>query len=818
MKTEPFIQLNILRRIGPVLAFCFGVTGSQAQSPIEYRDQVAVYTRPVSISKYPSMDQTDGVLNKSTVNYDNLWVVYSDRGDNPARVKPAEGEAVQTTLDFMQPALVINENDKWLQLVEYKTDWCLGEGDEFKKLCGRVKVLGWVEKRKLLLWEVPLHTENKYAIKALAISTASDLQKYTASESTDALVQKKLNLYDDPGLQQKNKSDFRIFSFLFVYKFENNRYLVGKDPLIRNYRQNARKTILGWVDASSIEPWKKRICLEPTKDNYSARQKGKIYNVLFEHKSDAQQYSMDGRLSKDPIWQKQLSERPKPAIKRLPILSSETANHGGRLLLTGVVTPIYDSKGDTVWTEEAYTQMAMSKEQRDAENSIVNIIFVVEDSRQMGPYIPKAQELISEIGAELELTKKNRLMLEKRFQYRLGFVMYRESDADTCGDKSIESWTPTEDFTKLSQTFINKSHQGSCSQSKSFAVCRALDEALKHLKGRALQTNLIILMGIGANPEPDFASRRNELVDKLEQLNTSLFIFQPKNPGTDLFFDQLKQLQKSAIKMEMEWTADRWAIQPDLPNLKEEPKYDNTYKYDCPLESPLPGVIMYADPRTPMKPEMMKKFISEMVERIQLEKEKVADDADAFMRGQGERPTMNAGMRHYLASMNISEESLRKLEFNNVQLFVKGWTSTNAGTGADRQNLYKYVVFLTDKEFTDYLESLEKLDLKNETDEKLRENMESQFKALASTFVGKKEAQNMTLDRLLTLMSESEVKSDIWNKRIDQISSMPAVEFDRLKSALLSKLQGLKSYYLNPVNAHSIDEMSYYWVPTELFP
>lgn len=812
-----------------ILLFLIGFWAPQSlgQSSTEYLERVKVLARPISFT-YPKMSQVDGLSQKTAHSYENVWVVYSDRSENAALTKPTLGEPKQSTLDFMQPALVIDENADWVKLVEYKEDLFLKDGKkQYSELCCRVKVLGWVEKQKLLLWEVPLHTENRYAIKALAISTADDLRKYTSEESQNERLQNKLNLYDDPELVRKNKSDFRIFSFLFVYKEDKKgNYLVGKDPQLRNYRQNARKSVLGWVDKNSIEKWEKRLCLEPTKDNYEARNKEMVFNALFEDQTDALQYSMDGRFPlREPIWKKQLKERPSPAIKRLPILKSELGNHGGRLFQTGVVTPIFDTKGDTVWSEEDFTKVTMSKEDRDRQNSQVNLLFVVEDSKEMGPYISQVSELIKSIGVVLEETKRNREMLEKPFQFQLGFVIYREEGAEACGEKPIETYTPSVDFNKVAAQFINKIKQSSCAQSSSFAIFQALTGALNLLKGKSYQTNLIILVGAHGNFAPDHVARSQTIIDQLEQTNTSMLIFQPKNMG-DAFFDQLQDIQRGAIEKEMEWIADRYSKKPESPAMKKDDRLDglgrarfpNMYKYDCPKEAPLPGVIMFADSRSPMKPEDLKSVVLEMVLQIQNEKEKIADDADAFVRGQGERPPMNVGMMHYLASMNIKVDDLRKLSYSNVQLFVKGWTSSNAGSANERQNLYKFVVFLTDKEFSDYLEALQKLDSKSETDEALRQNMEDQFKLLAQNYVGKKEAQNMSLSRLLRLMSEVEVKSEIWNRGIDQIKSMPAGEFEKLRNTLVSKIKGLKNYYNIRENAYSIDEMSYYWVPTELFP
>lgn len=780
-------------------------------------NEVDVFSRPAAFI-HPDGLKVAYELPKTASSQDNLWVVYSDRTGNVARSRPEYSAPVQSNLDFMQAALVIEEKGGWLRLVEYKTNWC--PQSRFKKLCAPIIVLGWVEKEKLLMWEVPLHTStNKYMIKGLAISTAADLMELTQSEDQTHSFQDKLKLFDDPELQVRNKSDFRIFNFLFIFKMEGSSYLVGKDHIIRSYRGNAKQSILGWVDSKSIRQWRYRICLEPTKDQFAERKQAGMHNALFEKESDAMNYSMEGTLTTEPIWKKMLSSRPRPGIKRLPILDSKTAGFDGRLVQTGVVTPIYNKQGDEVWSEEDYANVSLSKEQRDAENSKVNLIFVVEDSQDMGIYMPKVHDMIMDIGKGLKQKQDNLSLLEKPFEFSIGFVLYRQDDADACGGKSVLPYTPQpDDYKKVAAAFNNKNEQGSCGNSNTYALLKALEEALNFVKKREYQNNLIVVAGFNANQASDYERRKSALIDRLDSTNTSLLVFQPVNPGNDDFQDQLSFLQMEAMKKESIFVAQRYAIKIADPTLKKVPEHMNLFAFDCPEESPLPGVFMFADKSNKMDGELMKKIVTDMVEKSQKQKEKTADESDAFMRGQGERPLMNAGMRHYLASMNIDVENLKKLDYNNVQLFVEGWTSTNAGSS--KVKLYKYVVFLTGQEFADYLDAMAKLNDVKAADVDLRQSMKTQFEKLAKTYAGAKESKgsSITIADVFKNMTDVPPESKDFNVPISQINSMTDEAFNRMRSSLEIKYQGLKRYYDDKNNAYSVDGLSYYWVPVEYFP
>jgi hypothetical protein len=803
----------LLLEVGMMLFATEGYAQTSVLKQVEVYTRPAIYINPKSDAPFEKHPKT------SPHSLENLWVVHSDRDDNLAYSGPSTDEKVISNLDFMQPALVIGENENWLQLVEYKTTWCLGSENRYKKLCGSIRVLGWVEKKNLLLWEAPLHTPNNTVIKALAVSTVDDLREMIASENPSLGAQKRLSLYNDPQLQKKNKSDFRIFNFLFVYKMENNNLLVGKDHSIVSHRESADRSILGWVDTRSVEQWKFRICLEPTAEQYTERKNGGWYNALFGDESGAQQYSLDGSMPTEPVWKKLLSVRPAPGIKRLPILDKKPGHHGATLVHTGVVTPIYNSQGSEVWSEEAFTEVSLSKEERDAENSKVNLIFVVEDSRQMGPYLPKVRELILETGQRLEQKRKNLNMLDKPFEFSMGFVLYRQDNADACGDKSVEPYTPQpDDYQKVADAFTNKCHQFSCGTSRTYSMLRALDEALNFVKNKPWQNNLIVVLGTGSNAAVDFSNRKTGLINKLDTSNACLLIFQPKNLGTDDFFDQIKSIQLGAMRKELEFEARKWSRpQVEEPKLIPDPDVENMFALNCPEESPLPGVIMFADKNVPMDEEKLKLILSDMVEKSQQVKERISDEADAFVRGQGVRPPLNAGMRHYLATMNIDVENLQKLDYTNFQLFVKGWTSTNAGKPS--QKLYRYVVFLTGQEFANYLDILAKLNSKSSTDEQLRQNMKSQFESLAKTYAGARESKNssITIADVFKYLTDIPSLSQGYNIEISRISSLSAEDFDRLKGNLQKKYEGLKRYYDNKDNSYSLDGLTYYWVPVEYF-
>lgn len=280
----------------------------------------------------------------------NDWVVYSDRANNPTYETP-NGAKTGKMLQFMESFYVIDETKNYVQLI--KRDLVSIKGNSRKVNTEKAEYCGWVEKSKLLLWRNALvNKQTDFSIKGLSVRSLSTLKSDIQSGKKD------LHIFDHPELMAdaENNSNLPLFEFLFIFKKEKNRYLVGtSDKLPLSF--NAFKEVRGWIDSRYIQIWSQRLCLEPNHNKEAAteRKNKGIKSSVFSTYESADTFRIRGTAPSDKvIWDKdQYDNKYTAAWKRFPVLARLENN----VYKIGLITNIFDRRNHKLLPIKEYMKL-----------------------------------------------------------------------------------------------------------------------------------------------------------------------------------------------------------------------------------------------------------------------------------------------------------------------------------------------------------------------------------------------------------------------------------------------------------------------------
>ncbi len=182
---------------------------------------------------------------------ENAWAVFSDRDNNPVYQKPTTASKVTATLGFRDHCYVINEEDDWIEIVDASVDKL--------KIVNLKRSLGWVPKKKMLLWTSGLvQSGTNISQKVLLGNRADEIIQVLAAEKMGFT-----RPFKGPETNEKEAAH-RSFDLFFVLKKENGRVLLSEDGELSTFNLDK---IIGWVDERRCIPFYNRIWIEP---NFSA--------------------------------------------------------------------------------------------------------------------------------------------------------------------------------------------------------------------------------------------------------------------------------------------------------------------------------------------------------------------------------------------------------------------------------------------------------------------------------------------------------------------------------------------------------------------
>jgi len=381
------------------------ISSAQAIDILPDVGQVHAKKQPLSFEGY------DPCLGpRSLIETRDWWVVYADRDGIPVYqdskgVSPLPSKSLKLLEHFF-----VLEEDLESEMLLLGRSESRAMDEEEPKISA---VVGWVKWENLILSYEPIkNPETLISRKAFIIN---DWRRFTEAD----LEQFEKNMVVVRAGPSEDARELRTITgmgqrFSYIYKNDScaNRepewYLIGRTKTIHYGR--VHDNIVGWIPSERAQPWNTRQALEPVPDRpapahvYVSRED--VVNPVAE-----------------PLFEDQLLRDPWPADRwRYPVLEHEGGQEGiligwhGRLEIVGDEndqdTESSGDEGDEIATIAAETYEVMKH---------VNIIFVMDATASMGPYLDAVSRAVTNI-----MTTMDRAPYHTDMRVRFGAAIYRD--------------------------------------------------------------------------------------------------------------------------------------------------------------------------------------------------------------------------------------------------------------------------------------------------------------------------------------------------------------------------------------------------------
>lgn len=795
-----FNNSDIIRiRIDHIYALLKSVTGTQVNIPIS--------KRPV-IYKEPRYD----ILEKDTI-HENLklgernWIVWADR----SQIKTSTG----VNLDYMQKLWVIGQNEKALRVINYDPNMYNFGLDEYRDL---PVDLGWVDKNKLVLWDESLRSTDKgYRIKAMVVNTPEGLIK-KRKELISKKVQK-LTFYNDPYTKQSNLNDSPLFEFLFIYKEENGRVLIGKRTNLIS--GEAQGSMLGWIEKEVVVYWPHRLALEPSWNPNAVQEREKVFiqPAVFENIKLANEFANGEVSNSESLWTEPYLKRERASWRRFPVFS-KTDN----IIETGIISQIYrsDKKPPLSSEEFAYFTELYNNQRYRTKN--INIVFAIDASANSISYLSEIKETILESVQDLQ--KQN---IENTIS--IGVVAFRDlKKSDKC--KQVERWPLSSDIQKIRSNFVELVTCEDMMLDKPKAIFIGLRESamLFELDEKTeKETNVIFLIGsIGSKSKKyelkDVKIVKQKMVDK----NISLFAIQTENDGnylSDNLIFQIKELiEDAAIKSVKQLNEVHAGVLSFNEKISLEQREENSFWLNT-QEAPIHGGLIYANKNESFNSVFISRSIRQLIYELGDKHSQLLESMDRLINSVSVNQISNAltpQMSKFLLKAGFDNEMLQILIEKRYQFMIRGYTPLKV----NRLNnaLYKYVLFLDQDELDDLMNDLEKLLKFNQSDYSKRKNLYETWILLLSSNYGikKEEIHKMTVADIISLVSDLPSQTELLSQYaftdIMDRAKMNDYDFNALINLISNKLDQLRRLNGNSEFFYLSNDQRFYWIPQEYLP
>jgi len=756
----------------------------------------------------------------------SLWVVYSDRDNNPTFTEPKAGAAVKEKIQFRQPFIVWDEEDEWVRICEYTPEAIDREKKTFKH---DVKDYGWVEKRKMLLWQKSvIDPATGFTKKCMAINKYSTFKAGLLEAAKDD----KLDLYNEPSKSgPRNGQDARLMTFLFVYDEEGDYYLIGKNDRVSPL--TVGDGLLGWVNKDVIQIWSQRMALEPNEDDacLAYRKEYSLPVKFFETEKEAQAFAMkDKSASKmNPLPYEDDFKPLKAGEYRFPVL--EGARNGSSVYKTGVISPVFNDKAQEVFdVKEQYVMQDNYEKLRDSKSGI-NIVFVVDGNPGQRDYMNDVIEAIVKAQNELEFENSSDAYL---FEY--GAVVYRNENEGSCNGE-IQKKPLTGNAKEIIKFLTNEIDRTPCGGKAEYSsLFKGIDAGLKLFATNQQKrgTNVIVLIGGQGNNPAQNAQELPKLISRMADGRVGFLCVQTKTYEMDeAYSDFVFQVGKIAreYQTEMRSLYDEYTTKSGKIrwiDAEDDQAYD--LQLNFPEEAPMPCFSDYPEPGKSIEAARLTSIIKKSIIETAQNQQQIFAIGDAKMKGIGERREPNEALLNFISQMDIPgysaeerREALRKISDKNIQFFFEGYAPVKV-EGMKNCDLFRFVILIDENELQELIYKFGDFSNKETFDEQkksIKESYRAQLASLLGPAETKKALENKTMRELNTLLygCPGSDKEKIMNLKLEDLDDLEDLnELHKIGDNFQRAAEGLNAYREDASHSFLNGGRRYYWIPQSLMP
>lgn len=604
-KKNKFVYTNII--LGFVLLFIMGCTTTQKASFTPQPTAYTVIDKTIYTNGFPKEAQP--------------WVVFSDRSNN--KIFQTQHEDLFTMYkeaSFLAPFVVLKKDKGMYKVAAYK-DGLINEGNLPKGKS--LTILGWLPEERLLLWSNSLKNSGTgFSTKAaLVVNNVDVIRQSDKYVDNDSVV-----VYSDPELVTLAGKKISLGSLVYIYKYSDDKekVLIGKEQgsIVNRMQDN----IYGWVSNDVVALWGERSALQvATTDN----QKNEI-GV----RPDSELIG-DFIVSPAELQERNGIEAIYPQVNNEQIkLFTNVFNYDNN--------KIYNVLGDPI-NYRRYKNIL-------SENKKLNVVFVLDASRNNRLYFPLVKSLLQELQLQFRNPIKNPSYFSS---IKFGGVVYKQNN---CGVSPLYS-DLSSNYKEVTTFFESKIEQLNCSDANlTQPVDKGLLAATRMLSDVSNETNVIILIGTTATEN----IQSQAVINAISRTNSRLVFFQTQSKSADAYNDFVLLGEKIVINSAQNITErkkQKIVNQSDLLqdiNFSLSTGENGVYFLNYPSESMTQGFVLFPKKGEAMGAGLLKSAIDTILIQVAADNEHIDKSLTKYF--QSEIGVSNTKLRDSYFTMFPLEE------------------------------------------------------------------------------------------------------------------------------------------------------------------
>ena len=781
--------------------------------------------------KYVTPQEEVSLVESENTRPGSFWVVFSDKNDNKT-YENSSGKKHKNTIGFMNDFYVAEETRDRLHIVK---DVKYREG-----FSSSAEDYGWVDKEDMLLWDHCLVTRsgdiNK---KAMVLNTVESLMKDKIKEKD----QERVNYYFDKELSQESDRSSKIYEILYIYKITDDAILLGKNYVTEI--SNIENEMFGWVSNKKITIWDHRIAIEPNWNEDAAQERKikKTPSTFYVDVARAKKAAEGKRLSdKYVIWNNDsYNVRNIGDWRRFPLLEFNKQTGIIKAGVMGELRSIMDRK-DTI-SQTGFADIQRNYNELRSKQRNINIVFVVDGTTSMGPYLPViSNAIISSMNQLIKSYTVNSL--------RFSAVIYRDQAE---GQMLTQVKKLSDNYKDVANWLHGIKAIDKYDKDQPEAVYYGIKTAIRAVGLPQNETNVVILIGDAGNHHRDDPSQVNsqEIIDLLYRYDCNFLAFQvhnETNPTYDEFGAQMKGIILSTSEKKYQQNKK---ITAQSGRTFPSPRFihiaENVWVLDT---TSMIGTVVLAKKGVPKSPNQLQKeidrtvkFSSELTNRKLRILEGIISEGKSFEGAiadeqesenddyyQDDQSEMLSGSSYspaiidFLRKMGIPESKLKIIMAENYQLYFPAYAPMKIH--GQQNPLFNQVLFVTLKELGILLNKFDRL-ADAYTASAQRQKLKDVWMELLQTHLGedfnREKAENMTFEKINEKVFGLPGTSALLHKTLGQITDpsnvsdgefYEYVQHIKLKRGELNKIYNNRNY---DFGFHSYDTQ-YFWISQDMLP
>ncbi len=760
----------------------------------------------------------------STSNMSSIWIVFSDRDNNPT-YDGARSRDIFKTINFMEPFFVLETDNsgKWIHIFKDNRS-AIQHGQSVN-----AEDYGWIEIDRLLPNNRCYLNNQTVAIKAILLNTTASAWGDISKKDFE-----KVKFYKDPELTIVADYECDIYQIFHIYdQYPNTHprksYLLGMNPKFEPFSE--RSNIKGWVDASRLTLWNHRVAVIPNArpEPVAERKSKNVKAAIFKSEQEAQKFRNGDKGYPDYAIgrgdQFRVQEQILPQEPRNPVIfNTKDINQYQGIMKIGYISEVESQSGSGKISNPEMAEVHIEYNETRVNARQVNVLFVIDGTQSMGPYFAGVANALTESMHQLQNYSANK--------YRFAAAIYR--DKDDGEELLFEHKGLTQNYNEVSSWLKTRRAISTNDKDLPEAMYYGLQEALRRVNLPVNdQTNYVFLIGDtkdhGRVGDWTYVLQ-TEVVEMLNRNNCYFSAIQVNNqltPEFKGFQDQCKVLMNAVSQYQYKKgvnmaksagmpvpPAPQWGIDTERRFFMNNPIY--------------PGFIRYCY-NSSLAPAEVTKEITNCMKNLDVSNTDGIKTMQTFVETGGLKTEAPTNMQlAYLSRMeNIPMANLRILAENHVQLYYEGYTSTDSKLLS--HPVWQYEILCTSDDLHDIINYLEKIDDQDGNDTDLRESFVNAWSVILKSTLGelKENAENMTVAELEILLFGSVGTTPLLEYKLGDFLDPSKISIKQLRDFKISISQNKRilKYIYEGVNESLkkkyewiSNERKFFWIPQYLLP